>query len=366
MKKILISIFVLSGLLASCGPLTDINPIGTYDKGVLVLNVGNFFDNNGTISSINRSGTTAQTDIFQASNQRSLAGGIVGYAEVDNKGIILVDNSTAGKDVVEIVNASDFKSIATIPSTEIENPRNVVKVSATKAYITAWDATGNYPNFYINKGYVAVLDLTTNKITKKIKVQEGAEDIVIIGNEAFVGNTGTWATKMTIIDITTDAVKQTVEVGSNPSALKVDANGKLWILADDKTMFRMNPSTKAIEAKLKITASNAEKTPSSMAISADKKTFFYTSSFFDAKDGYKQKGETHSFAITATEIKESTPFINRIFDGGLDVDPVSGIIYGGKITTYKTAGYVIRYSSAGKLIDSVKTEIVPSKFYFKK
>jgi hypothetical protein len=364
MKQILMSILALGGL-AACGT-TDVNPAGTYDKGVLVLNAGNFFDNNGTISSISRTGTTAQIDIFQAANQRTLAGGLAGYAEVDGKGIILVDNATAGKDVIEIVNATTFKSVATIPSTEIENPRNIVKVSATKAYITCWDATGTFPKFYINKGYVAVLDLTSNKITKKIKVQEGAEDLVVVGNEVFVGNTGTWATKMSVIDIATDAVKQTIEVGSNPSALKIDANNKLWILADDNTMMRMNPSTKAIEAKIKITASNAEKMPSSVALSADKKTFFYTSSFYDAKDGYKQKGATHSFPITATEIKEATPFINRIFDGGLDVDPISGNIYGGKITTYKTAGYVIRYTSAGKLIDSVKTEIVPSKFYFKK
>lgn len=87
------------------------------------------------------------TDIFQKENLRALTGGISGYTEVNDKGIILVDNSTAGKDLLEIVNAHTLKSLATIPSTEIENPRNVLKVSETKAYISAWDATGDYSNF---------------------------------------------------------------------------------------------------------------------------------------------------------------------------------------------------------------------------
>ncbi len=340
-------------------------PSQPYDNGVLVINAGNFLDNNGSISLLQRNGTTATYDIFQKENSRSLAGGISDYAEANDKGIILVDNSTAGKDLIEIVNARTFKTLVTIPSAEIENPRSVVKVTDTKAYVTCWDATGDYSNFYKNPGYVAVIDLTANKLTKKISVQNGAESIVVVGNEAFVGNTGTGTTKISVIDITTDALKTPIEVGRNPEVLEVDANGKLWVYAGGE-MVRLNTQSKTVETRLKITAPNASKSPSSFTLSADKKTFYFTNSFYDPADGYAQKGETYSFSVDAATVVADKPFINRLFSGGSGVDPQTGVIYAGLVPSFKQAGYVLRYQANGTLIDSVKAEIAPSKFFFKK
>jgi DNA-binding beta-propeller fold protein YncE len=364
MNNKLVAIALLTASLTACNS-TDPQPDQPYDKGVLVLNAGNFSDNNGTISLLSRSDKTIATDIFMKENSRSLAGGVQGYAEVNEKGLILVDNSTAGKDVVEIVNARTFKAIATIPSSEIENPRVVVKVSDTKAYISCWDATGDFLNFYKNSGYVAVIDLTTNKLTKKISVQNGAETIIVVGSEAFVGCTGAGKTTLSVIDIATDAIKQSIEIGKNPSLLGIDANGKLWIYTGAE-LLRFNTSTKAIEARLKVTSPNASASPSAFTLSADKRTFYFTSSFYDAADGYKQKGQTYSFSIDATSVLADKPFINRLFGGGLGVDAQTGTIYAGLVPSYKQAGYVFRYQPNGTLIDSVKAEIAPSQFFFKK
>ncbi len=361
----LVVVAALTASFTAC-QTTDPVPDQPYDKGVLVLNAGNFTDNNGTLSLLSRDSKTIVLDVFMKENSRSLAGGVQGYAEVNDKGLILVDNSTAGKDVVEIVNSHTFKAIATIPSADIENPRAIVKVSDTKAYITCWDATGDFSNFYKNPGYVAVIDLTTNKLTKKIIVQNGAESIVVVGSEAFVGSAGgSGKTILSVIDVATDAVKQKVEVGADPSVLDVDANGRLWIYANDQ-LLRLNTSTKAIEARLKVSSPNLDASPSAFALSADKRTFYFTSSYYDAKDGYKEKGETYSFGIDATSIVADKPFIKRLFGGGLSVDAQTGTIYAGLIPSYKQAGYVFRYQTNGTLIDSVKAEIAPSKFFFKK
>lgn len=343
---------------------SDPEPSQPYDKGVLVINAGNFLDNNGSISLIQRTAATASFDIFQKENSRTLSGSLSDYDEVNGKGIILVDNSTAGKDAIEIVDARTFKSLATIPSSEVENPRAVVKATDTKAYVTCWDATGDFSNFYKNPGYVAVIDLTTNKLTKKITVQNGAESIVIVGNEAFVGNTGSGLSKITVIDVATDAVKQSVEIGRNPEIVGIDANNKLWAYTGGE-MVRLNTQTKTVETRLKITSPNAAKSPSSFTLSADKKTFYFTNSFYDAADGYLQKGETYRFSIDATGVVADQPFINRLFSGGLDVDPQTGVIYAGLVPSFKQAGYVLRYQPNGALIDSVKAEIAPSKFFFK-
>jgi YVTN family beta-propeller protein len=360
MKRNLLILSTLAIIATACDK-TETEPSQPYDKGVLVVNSGNFFDNNGSITLIQRSGTTASYDIFQKENLRAIAGGISGYTEVDDKGLILVDNSTVGKDAIEIVNARTFKSVGVI--NEVENPRNAVKVGTNKAYVVCWDALN--ADYSYKAGYVAVIDLLSNKMVKKIEVQNGSESIQIVGNEAFVGNTGSGKSIISVIDITTDAVKQTIEIGRNPNIIGLDANNKLWVSAGGE-LVKFNPTTKIAESRIKITSTNSTKSPSSFAMSSDKKTVYFTYSFYDSADGWKQKGETYSFSTDAATITADKPFINRLFSGGLAVDPQTGIIYAGLVPSFKQAGYVFRYNPTGTLIDSVKAEIAPSKFYFKK
>ncbi len=364
-SSIQIFVILISAVFFSCEKKsgTDVNPDKPYSKGVVILNAGNFTDNNGTISFLLPDGWLS-TNIFQQENLRDLAGSISGYAEVNNKGIILVDNSTAGKDQIEIVDAGTFKSIASIPSIEIENPRNVIKVSETKAYITAWDFTGDFSDFYKNEGYVAVLDLNTNKIVKKIKVQNGAESIMLYGKEVLVGNSGSSKGFLSVIDIDKDEKVSTIEVGVDPELIGVDANNKLWVYAAGG-LVKLNAVTKSIEARVKINAIIAAKSPSSFKLSPDKKTIYFTYSFYDAADGYKQKGETYSFSVNDGSVSTTKPFVNKLFSGGLGVDPSNGNIYAGLIPSFKQAGYVFRYKPDGSLIDSLKAEIAPSKFFFK-
>jgi hypothetical protein len=362
-NQILGSVFGILGLLA-CDKTTDTPTPQPYDNGVIVLNAGNFFDNNGTISLIQKVGKETSLDVFQKENARSLAGGLSGYAEVNEKGIILVDNSTPGKDLIEIVDAHTFKAIATIGSKDIENPRSVIKVSNTKAYVTCWDVLGAYPDTFKNPGYIAVIDLVSNTVTKKIPVQSGAESLVVVGNEAYIGNTGSYKKMMTVIDISTDAVKQSIEVGFNPTIIGTDAQNKLWIYAEPE-LLKFNVTSKTIESKIKISSANADKSPSAFVMSKDKNSVFFTNSFFDAADGYTEKGETYNVLLSASSFITEKPFIKKLFSGGLAVDPQTGNLYGGLIPSYSQAGYVFRYTPAGVLVDSVKAGVAPSKFFFK-
>ena len=360
-KLLLISIVSLS--LFSCDP-TATDPISNFTNGVLVLNAGNFTDNNGTISSFQRNSTTPVNDIFQYSNGRTLAGGISGYAEALNntRGIILVDNATAGKDVIEIVDANTFKSIATIPSTEIENPRVVLKVSDSKTYISCWGATGDFSNFFKNPGYIAVLDLNTNKITKKIPVQNGAESMVLVGSDVYVGSQDFKQTTMALIDSKTDALTKNIPIGSS-KLIGIDLNNILWLVSDG-VILKYNILTGKQENKFRVETTIKDASPRSFAMSADKKTIYYTNSYYDKN--FTEIGQTYSFPVNTTKIEANTPFIKRLFGGGFGVDPVSGLIYAAAIPSYKQAGFVYRYTTAGVLKDSIKVGIAPSGFYFKK
>ncbi|MBA4852738.1 YncE family protein [Emticicia sp. BO119] len=350
-RKLTLLSFV-SIALFSC-ETKETEPAQPYDSGVFVINAGNFFDNNGSISLVQRDSKTAMIDIFQKENARTIAGGITDYAEVDNKGIILVDNSTDGQDAIEIVNARTFKSEATIK--EVENPRNAIKVAANKAYVVCWDVLNS--DYSYKPGYVLVIDLLTNKVIKKITVQNGAEGIVVVGNEAFVGNNPySGKSEISVIDINKDEVSTKITLKGGTTNLIVDANNKIWCSVD-KEFLRINPSTKAIETTIS-TEKTTEKVPGMLVLNANKTTIYFDYSHWSTG------GEIYSFNIADATISTTTPLIKRTFSA-LGYDAKENVLYTAITPSYKQAGYVFRYKPTGVLIDSIKAEIAPVKFLFK-
>jgi hypothetical protein len=353
----------LTGSLASCHTTVDSIPEPGFSNGVLVLNAGNFTDNNGSVSWLSRESKTAQNDLFMTQNNRPLTGLVQGYAEVGGVGLILVDNSSAGLDKVEIVAANTLRSVGTLRAPDIENPRQVIRVSDTKAYISCYGATGT-TDYFVSPGYVAVVDLKTNAITKKIALPKGAEGITIVGAEAFVGTADFSGSKtITVIDTQTDAVKQSINVPTEVNRLEPDANGKLWGVSGS-SLLRIDPATKAIEATLRVGPVGSPKSPGNLTPTADRRGFYFTYSFYDAADNYKLKGELYRFTITDAIISTATPVINRVFSG-IGFDTRSGTLYAGVTPSFKQAGYVLRYQPTGQIIDSVKVDIAPSGFWFK-
>lgn len=357
-----LSAVLLGGVLISCREKAP-DP-AKYELGVLVLNEGNFSQGNGSISYFPREKNEAQYDIFQTANGRPLGGYIQGYGETGGHSLILLDNLPAGQDKVEIVQFGNFKTEATLKAPDIENPRDVVGVSPTKAYVSCWGITGSNP-YLANPGYIAVIDLTTFKVIKKIPVQTGAEKMVKVGNEVYLGtagfaDNGAEGDLLTIIDATKDEVKSRISVGNNPSPQALDANGKLWV-STGKSIVRLNPVSKVIEANIKI-GSDPRTSPSQFAITGDGKGFFYKNAYSDAN--YKEFGATYFFNITDTTIPANKPVINRLFTG-LAVDPLQNLLYAGVTPSYAQSGYVVRYRPDGMVVDSIKVEIGPSGFFFK-
>lgn len=327
-----------------------------YGEGVYVINQGKYLGNNGSLSYLSRSSNIVSTNIFVQANPTlstgtgsGMGGNVQDYTEVNGKGLILVDNGTVGQDKVEIVEMGTFVSRATLKAPDIENPRLVIQAGPNKAYVSCWDVSGDFNagTFYKDPGYIAVIDLNTSTVSKKIPAVKGVERMVLVDNEVFAGSTGYSGDKtLLVVDANTDTVKEKINFGATPEPIAVDANGKLWIKAG-KDMVRISPRTRLVEQRLTFSAS-----PGAVAISADKKSFYYTLS-----------GKTSRFSIDATSAT-GTQVIGRSF-AALGVDPQTKQIYGSVIPSYDQAGYVLRFQETGTLIDSVKAEIAPSGFFFR-
>jgi hypothetical protein len=347
---------LLSGFLWSCNQ-KDPAPEGSYVQGVFVVNEGNFSQNNGTISFFKREAVTADADIFNLVNKVALQGGIQGYAVAGDRGLILVDNNKAGLDQVQIVDANTFEVVASIGTPDIENPREVVVVSNKKAYVSCWGTNADYS---YKTGYVAVVDLSTNKVTKKIAIANGPENMVFSNGKVFVGTTSYATGKvLTVITTATDEIAKSVTFTGAPLPIGVDANGQLWVNAGI-LLHKVGVESNAIETTLNI-GSDASKSASNFAFSNDLRSIFFVLSYYDVTG---EHGGTYKLGITDTQINTGTPLIKRLFTG-LRVDPSQGLLYAGVSPSYTQAGYAIRYRADGSVVDSVKVGIAPTGFIFR-
>ncbi|WP_229238529.1 YncE family protein [Dyadobacter sp. Leaf189] len=343
-----------SAAVSSCNQ-SDPEPKGDFAKGVFVVNEGNFSQNNGAISFLKRENTTAEADIFSKVNGSALTGGVQGYAATGEYGVILVDNSNAGMDKIEFVNAYTFQKQGTIGAPDIENPREVV-VAGNRAYVSCW---GSYTSDY-SSGYIAVVDITTRKVTKKIPIAGGPENLVFTTGKLFVGTVSYGEGKtLYVIDTNAETVTKTIALDATPTPIGLDANGKLWVGAGIKTM-KIDPTSYAVETTLPI-GTDANKIAGNFALTNDLKSIVFTLSYFDAN--FVSHGETYKFGINDTQISLATPLIRRMFTG-LAVDPAQGLIYAGVTPSYAQAGYAIRYRADGSVVDSVKVNVAPTGFFF--
>jgi hypothetical protein len=272
-------------------------------------------------------------------------------------GYIVVQGS--GK--IEVIDASTYTSIVTIADS-ITNPRYIIQVSSTKAYISDWGADGL-------TGTVKVLDLTTNKVTKTItNVGVGSNRMAKIGANVYVTNSGGYKTpydKLTIIDSNTDAIVDHVIIADNTNSLQIDKDANLWIASSGIVNYSEYPTidvansaagslTRYGKGTLQLKAGEiAEGGLSNLVISNDRTQLYYT-----------HQGAIYSMSISATALP-TTPFKAADNYYGLAVDPYDGSIIACKAPDFLAAGSIEILDSNGNVKSSFAAGIGPNGCAFK-
>jgi len=327
-------------------------PVGvTYDNGVFITNEGPYGSGTGTVSFYSRTGSNVSNDIFQAKNSYPL-GNIVQSMEIFNgKGYIVVNN--AGK--VEVVDGSTFASNGVING--LTQPRYFLGIDNNKGYVSEWGTGGV-------AGEIKVIDLTTKAVTATIATGKGAEEMVKVGNSVYVACSGGFDNDsvVTVIDALTNSVITNINVGSNPKNIKVDANGKIWVLCSGQwdmnfttlvktgKLVRINASTNTIDLSLPFTSTTSQ--PYGLVIN-NSKTILY----------YSYNGMVYSQNSTSSTLN-TTAIISRNFYG-FGIDPTNDFFYGSDAGNFSSNGKVIRYNTTGVAIDSFTVGVIPGNFCFK-
>ncbi len=350
--KLTLSVALVGFFLSACNNSKD--PVkGDFQSGILVANEGNFSATNGDVTYYNSSRGLLEQTIFNKVNG-SFAGKVLQSVTPDGNTGYLVLN---GDNKIEIVDINTFKLNNTFADPLLINPRYLQTING-KAYISTWGAFDQY--YSLTKSYVLVMETKTLHLIDTIGTDLGVENLLYNGKYLFASNNNFgYSSTVSVIDPTTNKSVKKIALYAGPGGMVLDANNKLWVIAqgtyagNDGKLFRINPSTFAIEQTIELGLNPANP---DLAISPDKKSLYYYSGTSIYKVGIDATSAPSESWITNAEIV--APY-------SLGVDPKTGDVYLGDALDYSSEGKVYVYRSDANPKTSFTAGINPGQFIFR-
>ncbi len=249
LRKTAIWILILGLSAAFSGCNSDPEPVKTTGgttidslSGVFwLLNEGLFNQNNSTLSRVDLGSGSVRTCIFTSTNNRRLGDTGNDIAQYGKQVWIVVNVSST----VEVVRAGTAASLRQIPlrlNNRPMQPRSIAFWEG-RAYITCYS------------GHVAVVDTETFTVEANIPVGRYPEGIKVVGNEAFVANSGgvdfpNYDSTVSVIDLLNQTELRKINVGANPGELFAFGN-KVWVVVRGNVANNVKPKIKEIDASTK-------------------------------------------------------------------------------------------------------------------
>lgn len=326
---------------------------GIYSEGVFTINEGVFGQTSGTITHYNRTDGAVQQKIFKQANNRDLGDVVQSMSFYEDKAYIVVNNSNK----VEVADANTFEEKAQIAGLRL--PRYILVSAANKAYVSEWGADGL-------TGTIAVLDLTSYTVVKRISVGVGPERLLLKDEKLYVTHIGGYASNniVTVINTADDLVETTIPVLDKPSACVETMDGSIWVAcagevayltyptidtvnSTESALVKINPATNTVEQTITFGKGNPV---GNLVLNTNTKSTLY----------YSRSGKVWKHTL-ATGVEEA------LFSGsfyGLGFDPVTNYIYA-STSTGINAAEAQRYDTNGNLIDAYAVGVFANDFVFK-
>lgn len=333
MKTTIKIIACLTLLLAvACEPQenTTVYPRG---EGFFILNEGNYLAGNGSVSFYSFETGEVYNDLFGAVNGRAL-GDIPSFMAVEgDRGFIVVNNSGT----IEAVDLATMESIETV--TGLVSPRQMV-IYGNKGYISS-----------LQEEEIRILDLDGMAVSDAFEVGATSEAIVISDGRLFAAHWSGGST-ITVTDIATGNLANTISVGLEPESMVLDRYGKLWILCtggwqgeEVPRLVRINVSTLEKEAELEF--GSVDDNPSSLTANAAGDTLYYL------HEGVRRMPVIAEALPPAAFIQSGDRLFYKLMAGPRGIVAVTDAI------DYQQKGDLLIYNSKGELIDSEQAGIIP-------
>jgi hypothetical protein len=351
--KLLFSIIVIFIALCSCEKQPIVNPVEPkIGKGLFILNQGNFQFSNSSLSYYDPYLKQIQNNVFQRVNEIPL-GDVAQCMVIHDSLAFIVLNNSGGVYVIDI-NNFEFKGWIE----GLTSPRYIHIINEQKGYITDLYAKA-----------ITIFNPTILEITGGIATDKGSntfnqhatEQMVQLNNLIYT-NCWSFDDKILIIDTDLDKVVDSIQVGIQPVAIKLDKNNKLWVLTDggyvgnpfgheEAKLVCINLQNKAIEREFIFELNDR---PTDLQLNGTKDTLYFVNN-----DIWKLSIEQRSMPE-----KPFIPRDNKLFYA-LGVDPITSEVYVSDAIDYMQSGKVYRFSPQAAPIDTFTVGITPGYFCFK-
>ena len=323
-----------------------------FDRGVFIVNEGQFLSSNASISFFNTETDSVQNHVFYRANQAPLGDVAHSMFIWQDEAYIVVNNS--GK--VYRTSRHDMTYRGKI--TGLTSPRYLA-ISST--------GQGN-PKAYVSdlySGKIMVTDPLEGVVVDSIDIRGTAgrlsSEQMIIHNARLYVACWSYSDQVLVVDTPTDLLIDSIRVGKQPNSMVMDKYGFLWVLSDGGYPFSPHGQERASLARVNLASHQVEtmKTWDDIRVSPTDLCINPAgdSLFFIGEGVYKVSLDMEGF--NAALIAEN----GRKFYS-LGVDPADGTVYVGDAVDYQQDGWVYRFSPNGTAIDSFRTGVSPGYFCF--
>ena len=267
---------------------------------------------------------------------------------------------------VEVMDKSTAKRIGQV---DIPNCRYIA-FHKGYAYVTSYAGPVVIDPEYDQIGYVAKVDTASLQVVAQCLVGYQPDDIEIVEDKIYVANSGgyrvpNYERTVSVIDIETFKVEETIDVDINLSRLVADKHGGLWI-ATRGDYYQVESSLYCYDVRKRRIVKHLDVPVSNMCIEGD--SIYVVSSAwsnvtmsnrvtFAVIDVTKQEQVSENFITDGTEAEIKAPY-------GVSVNPISHDIYITDARNMVNPGYLHCYDRTGVRKWSVRTGDVPAHIAF--
>lgn len=212
--KILLFV-ALTSLISSCSKDSSTEPIQPTNKGLFIINEGLYGQNNSEISYYDFQTQNVITSFYSSVNGKVLGDNANSMFIFDGKGYVAVD----GSNKIEVIDLKTGTSLGSLDLGAQGSPREIYVLNNSRGFVTSF-STNNVIEF----------NPTTLTITQGIPVGEYPEGLVYSNNKLFVANSKLGkGNTISIIDLTSNRVIKTLEVGVNPRFVSLSNDAKVVV-----------------------------------------------------------------------------------------------------------------------------------------
>lgn len=338
MRKLILICPIL--ILFSCkkeeiGPQYASDPLFAGEK-VLLLNEGNFGWGNAEISAYDPNNNTIANNLYASTNGGALGDVAQSGIRRNDRYYLILNNS--GKLISLDTTSLDFKG----EITGLTSPRYLLPLSDNKAYVTDLFSSS-----------VHVVDLSQMTVTGEILFLSWLERMVVANGDVYC--TRPTGGSLVRIDTASNAIIDTIAVGTAPTSMVKDRNGMIWTLCAGSSsappsLVQLDPVSNTVLRSLEF---NPTSSPSSLRINGPGDRLFYL-----------DQG-VFTMPVVATQL-DTVPMISGFGQNlyGMNVNPSTGEIYVTDAKDFIQPGTLFRFSQVGNLIDSVSAGIIPQAIIF--